>query len=379
MKRVIASALILLLLASMITASASTAGTRDEPLITLSYLNGAFASSLNDEASKTYGNAVDIATAKLGEIYRKYTGYRFASRFLFVSLSNGGVITLYAGSSFILLSGSAALSISKGTVVDISTGSEVSTGATLVQYHRYFCTESTTAFIKSTSVSTGQVDGYYTMTGGGYAKTHPVFKDVLESDWYYDAVCYVYDNRLFKGTSDDTYSPDLVMTRAMFVTVLHRLDGDGPETPAAGSQSAAQGQGSGGGINNGPDAGGVSQYTDVPAGWWYTEAVLWATVNGMITGYDDKTFGPDDALTREQMAVIIYRYAAYKGLNTASGGGSLDMFPDRGDASEYALPAMRWVVAHGVINGSDGKLIPRSSATRAQVAQIFWNFCQISG
>jgi hypothetical protein len=341
--------------------ASGAAGTRDEPLITLGYLRGDYASSLKDEAAKTFGAAVDAATARLGEIFRKHTGYRFAPRFLNVYLKNGGALTLYAGASFILLSGTATLTVAKGTVINVSTGNAVGSGEKLSLYQRYFCTENTQALVSANTLSTGQVDGYYTMTGGGYAKLHPVFKDVLETDWYFDAVCYAYDNGLFKGTEDDIFSPDVIMTRAMFVTVLHRLN-ESRKRQGASSLPGADGK----------------LFTDVPNGWWYTDAVLWATANGMITGYDDGTFRPDAALTREQMAAIIYRYASYEGLNTASGSGLYDTLPDTGDVSDYAVPAMRWVVSRGVINGSDGKLMPRSSATRAQVAQIFMNYCKLT-
>ena len=360
MKRTVAAGLVLLLLASMVTASAA-AGTKDEPLITLGYLSGDFTLSLKEETSKKLGGAVDTATSRLGEIFRKQTGYRFAPQFIYVSLKSGGVVTLYTGASFILLSGSAELKVVKGTVINVSTGNTVSSGERLSVSQRYFCTENTQAHVSAGSISAGLVDGYYTMTGGSYAKLHPVFRDVLETDWFYDAVCYVYDNGLFKGTADDIFSPDVVMTRAMFVTVLHRLD-EGRKKPGASSQPAVQGR----------------TFSDVQSGWWYTDAVQWATANGMITGYDDGTFRPDAPLTREQMAAIIYRYASYEGLNMASGGGPYDTFPDKGDVSDYAVAAMRWVVSRGVINGSDGKLMPGSSATRAQVAQIFMNYCKLA-
>ena len=342
----------------MVTASASTAGTREEPLITLGYLSGDYAASLRADIDSTLGGTADKAVGRLNSLYRRSAGYSFAPRFLRASLTSDGTVTLITGSSFILLTGSAMLTITKGAVINVSTGSESISGEQLAANRRYFCTENTLALIKTSAASTGLIDGYFKMTGGSFAKPHNVFKDVMDDNWFFDAVCYVYDSGLFKGTADDMFSPDVTMTRAMFVTVLHRLDGTGGTGPAA--QAAGR-------------------FSDVPESEWFADAVVWATANGMITGYDDGTFRPNDPLTREQMAVIIYRYALYKGRNMSTPGTAYDAFPDRGDVSDYAVPAMRWVVSNGVINGSDGKLIPLNSATRAQVAQIFWNYCRLGG
>ena len=363
MKRIIAAGLILLLLLSMVTASASTAGTSTDPLVTLGYLSGDYASSLKSEAESALGGAADRAISRVGDIFRKHSGYRFAPGFLYVSLTAGGTVTLPTGSSFILQTGAAALDVQKGTVVNVTTGKEAVQGEALAPNQRYFCVENTIARIRATAATTGRVDGYYMMTGGGYAKLHQVFKDVLENSWFFDAVSFVYDNGLFNGTAADIFSPDEEMTRAMFVTVLHRLDES--ERASSGAQPARGSRG--------------SAFSDVKEGEWFADAVAWATENGMIEGFDNGTFQPNIPLTREQMALIIYRYATYKGRNMSAPGAVYDTFPDRSDVSSYAAAAMRWVVSHGVINGSNGKLLPKDSATRAQVAQIFWNYCMLSG
>ena len=117
------------------------------------------------------------------------------------------------------------------------------------------------------------------------------FTDVASDAWYYDAVAYVYENGLMNGTSLTTFGPDVNITRGMIVTILYRLDGE----PAAS----------------------VSNFTDVPANAYYTDAVAWAAENGIVKGYDDGAFGPDDDVTMEQFAAILYRYAAYKGYDVS--------------------------------------------------------------
>ena len=160
---------------------------------------------------------------------------------------------------------------------------------------------------------------------------------------------------MFTGTSATAFSPNMPMTRAMFVTVLYRMDG----RPATGA---------GGGFS---DVRNPSQY--------YYNAVIWASANDIVTGNTDGTFQPDIHVTREQMAAIMYRYATYKGRNLSTSGTLFDTFPDRNAISGYAAHAMRWTVSHEVIRGSGGKLLPQSTATRAEVAQIIYNYCEKIG
>jgi hypothetical protein len=197
---------------------------------------------------------------------------------------------------------------------------------------------------------TGLVDGFYYL----YGETAPVrrlpFIDVSERDWFYAAVEFVFRGGLYQGTSANTFSPYTPMTRGMFVTVLHRVD----RLPATGP----------GGI--------FSDVTD-PSQYYYN-AVTWANANGIVTGYPDGTFRPDDSITREQMAVTMYRYALYKGRDTSAPNAVFDTFPDRGEVSDYAVAALRWAASWRVINGSDGRILPQNTATRAEVAQITLNY-----
>jgi hypothetical protein len=363
LKRMIAAVIVLIMLMCMVTVSASTPGTTTEPLITLSYLEGTFAASLRTEVSGALGRAETMAMSRFDEIYKAYIGYRFAPRFTHVSLAVGDMVELTTGSSFILLSGSAALTVVSGTVINVSTGSEVASGTQLTLNHRYFCAESTTAQVTAGTAATGHIDGVYLLDGGQVTTPPPPppppqelpFTDVRASDWFFAAVEFAFTNELFRGTTATTFSPGASMTRAMFVTVLWRLDGQ----PAASA---------GGGFS---DVRNPSLY--------YYEPVAWASANNIVNGYADGSFRPDLAITREQIATIMHRYAAFKGRDMSSSGAAYDAFPDRGSVSEFAVEPMRWAVSWGVISGSDGRLVPRNTATRAQVAQIVFNYSQRVG
>ena len=171
-----------------------------------------------------------------------------------------------------------------------------------------------------------------------------------ESDWFYDDVAYVYAKGMMNGTSATTFSPELTTSRAMIVTILYRLEGS-PEVSESGS------------------------FTDIVSGSWYENAVIWASENGIVNGYGGGLFGPDDTITREQFATILYRYAAFKGLDTAFDAGALNGFTDAGEISSYALEPMKWAVTKKLINGIGGGLLdPKGSAKRSQAAAIFHRF-----
>ena len=349
MRKIFTAGIVLLILICMVTVSAST-GSMDDPLITLSYLDGAFAASLRTDVSASLGNAADNAMNRLDEIYRNYIGYSFTPGYIGISLAAGETVTLASGGSFILLSGAATVAVSSGTVINISTGNEVATGSALTQNRRYFCTENTTMVITAASASTGQLDGYYFTSGQGAVAPQYVFTDVMQRDWFFEAVDYVYRNDLFAGTSATTFSPSMPMTRGMFVTVLHRLDGR-------------------------PEISGAGGFSDVVnTSLYYYAAVIWASENGIVTGYLDGTFQPDRSVSREEMAAIMHRYAAYKGRDMRAPGEVYDSFPDNNEVSSYAVPPMRWAVSREIIRGSNGRLLPRNTATRAEVAQIIYNY-----
>lgn len=173
------------------------------------------------------------------------------------------------------------------------------------------------------------------------------FNDVAYTSWYYDAVKFVYDKGIMDGVSYYRFAPDATITRGMVVTMLWRMAGE-PYEAAAG-------------------------FTDVAAGRYYTTAVAWAAKNGIVEGMTSTTFAPDQAITREQLASILYRYAKWLGF---SGYGSdISGYTDAGKVSSYAYDAMSWAVRSGVVTGTSARVLdPQGTASRAAAAQMFMNF-----
>ncbi|MGM9554364.1 MAG: S-layer homology domain-containing protein [Faecousia sp.] len=177
------------------------------------------------------------------------------------------------------------------------------------------------------------------------------FVDVNTKEWYHPYVDYAVTHGLFGGTSANTFEPETAMTRAMLVTVLWRYEGQ--------------------------PKGYQNTFSDVNAknGSWYIDAVAWASANGVVNGVGNGRFDPDGKITREQMATILFRYAQKKGIDTSK-RGNLSGFPDADKISDYAKEAVYWTVGEGIINGSDGKLLPQGNATRAQVATILMRYIE---
>lgn len=173
-----------------------------------------------------------------------------------------------------------------------------------------------------------------------------IFVDVDQNAWYRDSVQAIFEKNIMQGTDSNHFAPDTDVTRGMFAATLYRLEGE-PETDID------------------------YTFTDVPTDAYYAEAVSWATQNGIISGYSDEEYAPNDTITREQMAAMIYRYAQYKGKGFADSWMFKLDFDDSDDVSEYAYEAMCWNTTNEIINGvGDNKLSPKSNSTRAQVATV---------
>ena len=177
------------------------------------------------------------------------------------------------------------------------------------------------------------------------------FADVSGSDWFYNDVRYVYEKGIMDGTGADRFSPNAPLTRAMIVTILYRMAGS-------------------------PAMSGASDFKDVDSNKWFAKAVAWAAANGIVNGYGDSLFGPNDPVTREQLAAILYRYAVYGGMTAVTLEENLGSFADTAQLSAYAIQAMNWAVGQGLINGSGSNLVPKAQATRAQVAAIIHRYLE---
>ena len=194
------------------------------------------------------------------------------------------------------------------------------------------------------------VEASFIREGGQSQTPQTTFMDVPASAWYYDAVEYVYENGLMSGVSGGRFAPNDTLTRAMLVQTLYAMEG----RPAAASAG----------------------FADVASGDWYASAVNWAAANGVVSGVSETGFGPNNALTREQLALILYRFAQYKGYDV-TGTSDLAAYADGSSVSGWAAEAMGWAVDAGLISGVGGNQIaPTGTASRAQVAQILMNFCE---
>ena len=177
------------------------------------------------------------------------------------------------------------------------------------------------------------------------------FTDVAKDAWYFPAVEYVYNNELMNGTNGGlTFEPNVNLNRAMMAAVLYNMEG-GPACDKSGL------------------------FSDVADGKWYTDAVNWAASNNIVSGMPDGTYAPDQALTREQMASILYRYAEYKGIDV-SARADLSTFTDGTTVSPWAQDVVQWAVAEKLMSGNGNELQPKGTATRAQVATVLMNYCE---
>ncbi len=175
------------------------------------------------------------------------------------------------------------------------------------------------------------------------------FADVIKTDWFFDAVTYVRQSGLMSRTSETTFSPHLTANRAMIATVLYRMAGN-------------------------PHVIGESTFTDVPSGKWYTDAIKWAVQSGIASGYSNKRFGIDDAVTREQLVALLYRYAQLQNVDITV-AGDLSAFADKDKVSDWATDAMKWAIGKDIISGKgNGKIDPSGTATRAEIAAILMRF-----
>ena len=311
--------------------------------------------------SGTYTTMTEELLSKLDNQYRVYTATPVFASTSSSSGSSGG--------------GSSSSSTYKVTVATVSNGSAKASASTAAKDATVTVTLSPDKGYKLDKITvtdasgkeiatTKKSDTSYTFTMPASAVTVKVayvkddaavvepttgFNDVADKDWFADAVKYVADKGMMNGTSKTTFGPNDSTTRGMIVTVLYRLENE----PSAAAAS----------------------FTDVVSGQYYTDAVAWANANGIVTGYGNGKFGPNDVVTREQLAAILYRYAQYKGYDITK-KADLSGYSDNGQVSAYAKDALAWANAAKLINGvTNTTLVPQGNATRAQVSAILHRFC----
>lgn len=262
-----------------------------------------------------------------------------------VSGSGNLALNCIAGDVTVAFNGTAANGVTLARSGDSVTISGASGGSVVVSENG--ATTTTTTITPGQDVSV-TLDGDINEEPDTPAGDTP-FTDVRTSDWFYDPVKYVYEEKLMTGTGANTFAPNLTTTRGMIVSILYRLEG-------------------------GPQINGSSPFTDVKDDDWYGDAVRWAERAGVVSGTSATTFAPNAAITREQLAAILMNYANYKHENT-SARADLSKYSDAGKISSWANDVMAWAVSKGYISGMTATtLAPQGSATRAQVAAILQRY-----
>lgn len=342
-KKLLAGALAL----AVLTGGAFASGL-GQALVSLSYLNGSFWSDL----TATVKQDVDRNTTALYNDAAAQAGQGVASGFTAGTGGNGDRIAGTAGSGLIWISGTGV--VEAGTLVDATAGVEVNAGGVLAGGHRYLADTAVTVAVASQAAQWLR-EGRWTVTAGDPVDMPLVlpFTDVVRGAWYYEDVAYVFENGLFNGVTDTSFSPSGKMQRCMLTTVLHRLAGQ-------------------------PAVSYTPLFTDIPDGQWYTAGAIWAGRQEVVSGVGNGAFAPFANVTRQEIAVILYRYAAQAGCDVSQ-SADLSRFGDSGSVASWGREAVSWAVGAGILGGSDGMLMPYGDATRAEVSAMLHRFAAWSG
>lgn len=346
-KKLLAGALALTLLTG--GGLAAFAANPSETLASLSYLSGIFW----DDLKAAVRMEVDRDTTALYNEAAAQAGPNGGGTGSWASLSgvNGDVLAGSVGSGLIWTAGSGL--VRGGALVDATAGSELAVGAMLTVGHRYLAGSDVTLVVAS-GAAQWMAEGTWTVTAGEPVQL-PVslpFADVEEGAWYRNDVAFVYQNGLFNGESPTSFAPEGKMQRCMMTTVLHRLAGE-------------------------PAVGYSAMFRDIPADTWYTAGTIWAGSQGVVSGVGGGLFDPFANVTRQEIAVILHRYAGKMGYDV-SASASLAGFRDAGTVASWGREAISWAVGVGILNGNNGALLPDGAATRAEVAAMLHRFADWS-
>lgn len=319
-----------------------------DALVSLNYLNGTYLAGLKETVAAAVRTAIqpiyNAALAKAG-LSPDSVGGAASGRFAAGQGAYGDTLTLATGSGLVWTAGTAY--VDRGMLVDATAGAEAPAGSALVVGHRYLAGEETQVIVSAQSAQ-WMVEGPWTRGSGAVVQAPLTFTDVVPGQWFYADVRYVVEKGLFQGLSADTFAPGGAMQRAMMTTVLHRLAGQ-------------------------PAAAYATVFADIPDGQWYSQGTIWCAHAGVVSGMGDGTFAPGMDITRQQIAVMLYNYATKMGF-AANERGDLTPFSDAISVAPWAQEAVSWAVGAGLLNGSDGALLPGSNATRAQVAAMLHRF-----
>lgn len=353
MKRFIAIILILALIACGGYALAAGGGAGD-PLISLSYL-------VDTVKNAIIGEAEEKVEEQIGAVYGDYVdrledaSYFYSSdmshapQFTDIVLEESGYVELGHFACFMPTEGRFVMRVTEGDVIDISTGETVTDGTVMTLNHKYFAAENAVARAVAYSPdAVGFIDGYYNVGEATGFADNDMFCDMF-GHWGAEYVYELYNIGVVDGVDDHKFSPNTKVTRGMLVTILGRVYGVSPDHYT--------------------DTG----FVDVDIDKWYGPYVAWAQESGIVDGYEDDTFKPENYITREQMALIFMRFAGHTGIMITE--TDMEPFADEDQVSSWALEAVLYAQRIGLINGKDGNLFdPKGTATRAEMCAVTSRF-----
>ena len=356
MKRAVIALLLVLVLAGGVVALAA-AGDPNDPLVSLSYLLGSFRDSLLGRAETATETALqpvlEAAEARAESLEAVSLPGGSARELSSLTLQRSARLDLAPLCGFVPTAGSARVSIAYGELLDLSAGTTVANGSVLALNHRYLAAENASVTLKAEGgVLSGLLEGDYSVREPEALTIDELFPD-LKGHWSSGYVNTLYRRGIVNGVADGVFSPNGTVTRAMVVTILGRADGA-------------------------DTSGAASAFSDVSASAWYGPYVAWAESCGVVQGYGDGTFRPNDPVTREQLALIFRRYAAWKGL--ALPETEAEPFADAASVSSWAREAVDYVQRTGLMNGkTNGCFDPKGTATRAEICTVTARFLEKAG
>ena len=355
MKRFIAMLLVFAVIAGGGYAFAESGGATD-PLVSLSYLmetvKSAISSNAAHETEEQVGALMDGYVQRLESSAGFQTSYMsHAPQFTEISLEESAALELGRFACFMPGSGKMVLRVSAGDVIELSSGKTVADGTLLTANRKYFAAENAVARVVSyTEGATGFIDGYYDLGSAAGFGENEVFYDMF-THWGAEYVYELYAMGVIDGMEEHRFFPNTTVTRGMLVTILGRVHGVEPSFYT------------------------VSGFDDVAIGKWYGPYVAWAQEAGVVEGFEDGTFKPDSNVTREQMALIFMRFADYVGAELP--GGEAEPFADEGKIGSWALDAVNYARATGLIDGREGNIFdPKGTATRAEICAVTSRFIE---
>lgn len=357
MKRFVAMLLMLAALCGGAICFAAAGGASD-PLVSMSYLmdtvKAAIMKNVQTQTDKKIGGLISGYEKRLEGAAKFDTGsYEQSGKFIPVSISEGASLELGEFGCFMPLYGSTLITVESGEIVDITTGSAVKNRTMLAAYHKYFATEGAKASIRAYGSVSGMVDGRYRLGEAEPIAAGETFCDMFDH-WAADYVYELYSRGIVNGVETHVFAPNSTVTRGMLVTILGRVYG----------ASTAQYSQSG--------------FADVSMSAWYGPYVAWAKEAGLVDGYDDGSFRPEANITREQMALIFTRFAAY--VNASLPEAAPQQFADSAKISAWAAPAVEYAQKTGLINGKNGNIFdPQGTATRAEICAVTSRFMEKAG